>query len=701
MTLNRGRRVTDFVTDEFRVGSGRPLPIGVSVSHAGLNFSLFSRHATAVTLVLFAPRQHQSFLELPLDPAVNRTGDLWHIEVRGLRSSVRYGWRADRQPGPCDGLHRFDVSKVHLDPYASALTGASTWGVVAHREGEDGNGEEGRRRSLFLAEEFDWQYVRRPRIALPDKVIYELHVRGFTRHASSGVAYPGTYRGLIEKIPYLKSLGVTTVELLPVYEFDENDNTRFNPVTGERLLNYWGYGPIAFFAPKASYAADGTNGGQVHELKELVRELHRAGLEVILDVVFNHTGPLMPFRGLDNQVYYLVDPSTGVDRDFTGCGNTLRCNHPVVRDLILSALRYWVAEMHIDGFRFDLASILSRGREGEILAVPPVLEQIAADPVLGDTTLIAEAWDAAGLNQVGRFPHWGRWAEWNGAYRDDVRRFLRGDAGKVGALATRLAGSSDLYGSEGRAPGHSVNFVTCHDGFTLADLVSYERKRNEENGEGNRDGTDQNDSWGCGADGPTADRAIRRLREQQSRNFLLVLLLSQGTPMLLAGDEMGRTQNGNNNAYCQDNATSWLDWGLVERNAALHRFTRVLIAFRKRHPVLRRRRFLTGKGDVAWHGTRLGAPDWGPDSRVLAMHLSGTGAVEQDDDVYLAVNGSDTVARFELPAPPPGTWWVRVADTGAAPPGDVAEEGEEPRVTSARLRLRGRSCALLRSRPQL
>jgi glycogen operon protein len=426
--------VRDALGRELRILPGHPLPFGVTETRRGLNFAVFSKHATAVTLVLFGRRRDAPVLELPLDVTTHRTGHVWHAEIAGLDPGTRYGWRAARD-GDDAPVHRYDPTAVLIDPYATALTGGSRWGAVEPRDGESHATRWPRRRSLYVGTGFDWDGTRPPRIALEDKVIYELHVRGFTRHASAGVAHPGTFYGLIEKIPYLRDLGVTTVELLPVYEFDELEPRLVDPTTGQRLLNYWGYSPLCFFAPKASYASFGFDGAQVLEFRTMVREFHRAGLEVLLDVVFNHTAeaPLPPgapplsLRGLDNAVYYLVDPITGEYLDFSGCGNTLNCNHPVVRNLIIDALRYWVAEMHVDGFRFDLASILGRGQNGEVLANPPVLERIANDPVIADATLIAEAWDAAGLYQVGTFPSFRRWAEWNGPFRDDVRHFVRGD----------------------------------------------------------------------------------------------------------------------------------------------------------------------------------------------------------------------------------------------------------------------------------
>jgi len=707
----RDRRFLNFISQEFRVLSGHPLPLGVSETRLGLNFAVFSRHATAVWLVLFAPGEDEPLVELALDPLFHRTGHIWHMELAGLEKVTRYGWRADREPAPQDGFHRFDKSKVLIDPYAQALTGGHEWGIVHVRCVNDATDIFPGRRSIFTNEPFDWEVTRPPRIPLPDKVIYEMHVRGFTCDPSSGVGRRGTYRGIIEKIPYLKDLGVTTIELLPVYEFDENANRRCNPFTGEALKNFWGYDPIGFFAPKASYAVNGTNGHQVHEFKELVRECHRAGIEVFLDVVFNHTGEgtdpslTSSFRGLDNKVYYILDPVTGAYRDYSGCGNTMNCNDPVVRDLILDALRYWVSELHVDGFRFDLASILGRGPHGEVLAQPPLLERIAADPVLADAMLIAEAWDAAGLYQVGSFPAWGRWAEWNGPFRDDVRRFVRGEPGLTGQLATRLAGSADLFQGSGRRPCHSINFVTAHDGFTLADLVAYNEKHNEANGEQNRDGSPANYSWNCGVEGPTGDAAVNALRARQVRNFFTLLMLAQGTPMFVAGDEFGRTQQGNNNAYCHDNAISWLDWRFLERHGDLFRFVKALIAFRRAHPVLRRTEFLHGEGtpahpqpDVTWHGVRLCEPDWGQTSRALAMHLAGVHAPQPDCDVYLAANAWDHALEFEVPPPPPDRHWVRVVDTERQSPDDVADDGHEPDAPGRLIRVGPYSCVVLRSR---
>ncbi len=537
---------------ELEISRGAPLPLGATAIRDGINFAVFSRDATSVTLVLFRPHQQKPFREVSFDIRFNRTGHIWHAFIKGLDPGIRYGYRMDREHNSNPRLYRYDPRIVLLDPCAKAISGHTSW--ASQKDGGYNH-----RRSIVLDGEFDWGTDQPLNIPLSETVIYEVHLRGFTRDPSSKVAKPGTFAGLIEKIPYLQDLGITAVELLPVHEFEELDSDRVNPFTGERLRNYWGYQPISFFAPNAAYSSRKGDGDQVREFKQLVKSLHQAGIEVILDVVFNHTaegndlGPTFSFRGIDNTVYYIVDPHTGAYLNYSGCGNTLNCNHPVVRELIADCLRYWVMEMHVDGFRFDLASILGRGQDGSVLLNPPLLETLAHDPVLANTKLIAEAWDAAGLYQVGTFPAWSRWAEWNGKFRDEVRRFVRAEPGMVSNLATRLVGSPDLYRTSSREPYHSINFVTCHDGFTLADLVSYDSKHNEINGEDNVDGTTDNLSWNCGVEGPTDWVEINALRRRQMKNFATILLLADGVPMILAGDEMARTQLGNNNAYCQDN----------------------------------------------------------------------------------------------------------------------------------------------------
>ena len=586
-------------TPSLKTSPGTPLPLGTTLSENGVQFSVFSRHATAVVLQLFnSARGNDLSAEIILDPGLNKTGDIWHVFVEGIRAGQLYGYRADGPYHPEEGL-RFNKNKLLLDPYTRAVSGNFNWDLSDARS-YDSNSPEGdlsfstldsaggAPKSIVVDNSFDWGDDRPLKIPMKDTIIYETHIRGLTCHPSSGVSHPGTFQGVIEKIPYLQQLGITAVELLPIHEFDEREIIHRSPTTGKQLTNYWGYSTIGFFAPKGRYSTSGSMGEQVREFKKMVIALHKAGIEVILDVVFNHTaegdetGPTLCFRGLDNTIYYLLADGGRRYKNFSGCGNTVNCNHPVVRDLILDCLLYWAIEMHVDGFRFDLASILGRDQEGTILTNSPLIERIAENPVLRDTKIIAEAWDAGGAYQVGGFP--GRWAEWNGHYRDDIRRFWRGDSGMVSQLATRLAGSSDLYQKNGRAPFHSVNFVTCHDGFTLHDLVSYATKHNGANGHNNRDGTDDNFSCNYGVEGETDSETINTLRTRQVKNFIATLMLSQGVPMLLGGDEFRRTQRGNNNAYCQDNELSWYDWNFVKKHKEIVRFTKELIAFRKRHP---------------------------------------------------------------------------------------------------------------------
>jgi glycogen operon protein len=688
---------------------------------------VFSRHATAVSLLLFDdPQAAEPFAEIPLDASTNRTGDIWHAQVDGAGPGTYYLYRVDGPYQPRKG-HRFNRHKLLLDPYVKAVTGSFTWDFADARGYDpslpDGSGSmstvpdaAGMPKGIVVADDFDWQGDRPLNNPLRFSVIYEMHVRGFTLHPSSGVEHPGTFRGVIEKIPYLRDLGVTAVELLPVQEFDELANTRVNPRTGERLQNFWGYDTISFFAPKGRYSSSGSLGEQVTEFKEMVRALHAAGIECILDIVFNHTaegdetGPTLCFRGFDNSIYYMLDEEDPRRyRNFTGCGNTTNCNHPIVRTLIMDCLRYWVVEMHVDGFRFDLGSVLGRDRDGAIMENPPILERIAEDPVLRHTKIIAEAWDAAGAYQVGWFPG-GRWAEWNDRFRDDVRRFWRGDTGQVSHLATRVAGSSDLYLRDGRKPFHSINFVTSHDGFTLNDLVSYAEKHNEENGEGGRDGFGNNLSSHHGIEGPTTDPAIEAVRNRQVKNFLATLLLSLGTPMILGGDEMRRTQHGNNNPWCQNNAISWVDWGLLARHADIHRFCREAIAFRRRHHAFLRPEFWSGRDasrnaipDITWL-TEAGLPaDWKPDSRTLALLVDGNRAdidADRDDsDFFIMYNASPDEVLFTLaPIPPGKEGWYRAIDTSLAPPRDIADAGGEERVATDTCRVAGRSVMVLLSR---
>lgn len=671
---------------------GQPLPLGATITPEGLNFAVFSRHATSLTLVLFEKAQQRPVAEILLDPKVNRTGDIWHIHVIGANSSLLYGYRASGPFDPKGKGHRFN-KRLLLDPYVRALEGGEVWGGQAGERIQPGSAATFRRRCMIVKDDFDWEGDRPLNLPLKDSVIYELHVRGYTVHESSGVVNRGTFAGLIEKIPYIKSLGVTAVELMPVFEFNELENKRVNPRTGKSLKNFWGYSTMAFFTPKASYASNGWDGNQIREFKEMVRAFHRSGLEVIIDVVFNHTaegdsrGAVISFRGLDNVVYYMLQQDSRRYINLSGCGNTVNCNHPVVQEFILDCLRYWVMEMHVDGFRFDLASILRRNSKGELIRGPSLVDDIEQDPLLAHTKIIAEAWDIQS-NEVGAFP--GRWAEWNSHYKDDVRRFCRGESGMVPALATRIGGSSDLYQASGRRPHNSINYVTCHDGFTLYDLVSYDHKHNEENGEDNRDGTDQNLSSNSGVEGPTNDRLVNLLRLRRVKTLTTILMVSHGVPMILAGDEFGRTQQGNNNPYCQDNETSWVDWNLAEQNSGLLRFFQKIIALRNAHPVFRRPHFLTGADtnldeypDVSWHGLEVHKPDWSQNARVLSFMLDGSELMHErkDDDFCVFLNGDRVEHSFGIPPPKAGKAWFRIIDTGRTSPEDVLDEDQGVAVT--------------------
>jgi isoamylase len=691
----------------FHLRAGKPLPFGATQVPGGVNFSVFSRRATSVTLVLFEKGAAQPLVEIPF-PKEFRIGDVFAMTVYDLDiERLEYGYRVDGPFNPTTG-QRFDPRAILMDPYSKSLSGRNVWG-----EPPDWS-HQYQYRSCLVPEDFDWEEERPLEIPLKDLIIYEAHVRGFTRHPSSGVEHPGTFAGLMEKIPYLKELGINCIELMPVFEFDEFDNSRIHPTTGERLLNYWGYNPLGFFAPKAGYAATGRFGMQVDEFKALVKELHRNGIEVMLDVVYNHTaegnehGPMLSYRGLDNSTYYMLTPD-GHYYNFSGVGNTLNCNDPVVRNMVLDSLRYWASEFHIDGFRFDLASILGRDPQGRPMTNPPLLEALAFDPILGKCKLIAEAWDAGGLYQVGSFPSYGRWAEWNGRYRDTARRFLRNDAGQVSELAQCIQGSPHLYGWNGRAPTASINFITCHDGFTLHDLVSHDHKHNEANGEENRDGSDENLSWNSGVEGETSDPHVQALRLRRMKSAIATLMVSQGVPMLLSGDEVGRTQGGNNNGYCHDNELSWFDWTLVESHSELLRFVKHCIAFRKQHEVLRSERHLRnadylglGSSDISWHGLRAWWADWSHESHLLAFMLDGRyagGGQERDESVYVAMSGHWEPLTVELPAPPDGGSWYVFANTGAVAPDDVYAPGTEPRLPEQRQFLVGpRSVVILVSR---
>ncbi len=696
-------------TTPLAFGPGVPLPLGVSFHEDWVNFSLFSRHGEQVALVLFLPGQTEKWQEIFLDSEVNRTGDIWHLQIWGLPSGVEYGYRVIGPHGPLVKGHCFRHNQFLLDPYAGALSNGGEWGTQVRLKGGNATERAFVRRGVVSHGDFDWGNDRPLNIPLQDSVIYELHVRGYTQHPSSGVDHAGTYQGLVEKIPYLKELGVTAVELMPVSEFIENEQLFLDPESGEFLKNYWGYNPIAFFAPKAAYAASGSSGGQVREFKEMVKALHAAGIEVILDVVFNHTGEgdyqgrTFSFRGLDNTIYYLLDEEYRY-LNFSGCGNTFNCNHPLVRNFIMDCLHYWVVEMHVDGFRFDLASILGRSPTGEILSNPPMVEQIAEDPVLANTKIIAEAWDAAGVYQVGSFSPHRRWAEWNGRFRDDVRSFMCGHENAVAALATRIAGSSDLYEWSSRTPYNSINFITSHDGFTLRDLVSYNKKHNLRNGENNRDGDNHNISWNSGAEGTTRSKRVEKLRRTRLRTMAVILMLSQGVPMLVAGDEFGRTQRGNNNAWCQDNELSWIDWHLAEENKEQLRFFKMLIALRRGHKIFRRCEFFESEEfspGITWQSRKAGEQDWSPENHCLAFMLHGDQEHGgRDDDFFVMLNASRTVKKFAVPGLGPERSWYHIIDTAAPSPADILAEEEAVELSQRVVRVSSMAAVVLISKPK-
>jgi glycogen operon protein len=657
------------------VEGGSSSPLGATPSSEGTNFSVFSKHATAIELLLFdrVDDATPAARAIRIDPATNRTYHYWHVFVPGVRAGQLYGYRVEGPWDPAQGM-RFDPAKVLLDPYGRGV--AVPDGYSRDAAIEPGNNSATPMKSVVVdPSTYDWEDDAPLRRPSAQTIVYEMHVRGFTRHPSSGLSEStrGTFAGLIEKIPYLQQLGITAVELMPVFQFDAQD-------CPPGKVNYWGYAPVSFFAPHQAYSSRRDPLGAMDEFRDMVKALHRAGIEVILDVVFNHTaegdqrGPTLCFRGLDNIAYYILEQDRSRFANYTGTGNTLNANHPIVRRMIVDSLRYWVEAMHVDGFRFDLASILTRDALGLPLPSPPVLWDIESDPVLAGTKLIAEAWDAAGLYQVGSFIG-DSWKEWNGRFRDDVRDFFRGAPGSVGRIADRLVGSPEIYGHEEREAEQSVNFATCHDGFTLNDLVSYEHKHNEANGEDNRDGADDNRSWNCGVEGPSDDPEIERLRTRQVKNFLAVTLLSLGMPMILMGDEARRSQCGNNNAWCQDNEISWFDWTLLEKHAEVHRFISLLNAGRLERDAEHERRRLSlnqllRQASKAWHGVKVGQPDWSDHSHSLAFEAE---LPREGLRVYLILNAYWEPLEFELPPVGDGGTgsWRRWIDTALESPQDI------------------------------
>jgi isoamylase len=666
-----------------RVTEGRSSPLGATVISGGINFSIYSRSASGVELLFFdRDDDARPARVIRIDGATNRTHDYWHVFVPDAKPGQLYGYRAHGRFDPASGM-RFDPDKILLDPYGRAVVVPKNYSRAAARlEGD--NTATAMKNVVVDSSAYDWEGDTPLHQPPCRTIIYEMHVRGFTRHPSSGVSESkrGTYAGLIEKIPYLQQLGITAVELLPIFQFDPQDAPR-------GLVNYWGYAPISFFSPHHSYSSRQDALGPVEEFRDMVKALHRAGIEVILDVVFNHTceddldGPTLSFRGLENSAYYILEQDRSRYANYSGTGNTLNANHPVVRRMITDSLRYWVEEMHVDGFRFDLASILERDESGNLLPRPPVLWDIDTDPALAGTKLIAEAWDAAGLYQVGNFLG-DKWREWNGRFRDDVRSFFRGDDGSVALLADRLVGSPQIYGYKQGDAQENVNFITCHDGFTLNDLVSYNQKHNEANGENNRDGANDNRSHNWGSEGPTNDPDMEKIRNRQVKNYLAVTTLSLGLPMILMGDEVRRTQRGNNNAYCQDNEISWLDWTLVAKHADVHRFARLLNAYRRMQnfePDLQDRTSnqLLKEANRSWHGVKLGEPDWSFSSHSLATSVA---YPNQNALLYLILNAYWEPLEFELPPVNKDRSWKRWIDTTFDSPDDIVEWHSAPTVES-------------------
>ena len=664
---------------KFELRPGKPLPFGATiVPGGGVNFSVYSRHATSCELVLFRKYEPEPFATIPF-PDEFRIGNVFTMVVFALTfEDIEYGYRMDGPFNPGEG-HWFDRTRILLDPYAKAIGGRDVWG-----EEPDRHGKYPYRARIFF-DDSDWEDDHSLEIPLEYLIIYEIHVRGFTQHPSSGVRHPGTFAGIREKIPYLKELGINCVEFMPIHEFDEFENGGISSATGQPLMNYWGYSNVGLFAPKAGYAASGKYGMQVDEFKALVKELHKNGIEVILDVVFNHTAEgnedslYISYRGIDNKTYYMLT-SEGHCPDFSGRYNTLNYNNPIVRNMILDSLRHWVADYHIDGFRFDLAAILGRDQNGAPMNNPALLEALAYDPILGKCKLITEAWDAGGLRQVDSLPS--SWAEWNGKFRDDLRKFLKGEPGTAEAMRQRIAGSPDL--DHWRGANASINFVTSHDGFTLMDLVSYNEKHNEANGEENADETDHNNSWNCGWEGPTDDIQINNLRIKQIKNAVAMQMVSHGTPMILSGDEMGRTQQGNDHAYCQDNEISWLDWSLLDSNAELLNFYKKMITFRMAHPVLKSRTHLQNKDyansgypDISWH---VDSSDERPIIAFLLCGMHARGGTEIDDYIYVVMNMHQEAYESEIPKLPEDMSWYVFANTDMQPPEDIFGVGYEAMI---------------------
>lgn len=692
-----------FMHSRYALFAGKTHPIGATLVDGGVNFCLYcDERASAVELLLFdKPDDLVPYEIIRLDPLINRSFYFWHIFVKGLAANTFYGYRVDGPYQPDNGVI-FDKHKVLIDPYAK-LIDRSLW-IRGNACKPGCNLDSSMRSCVVDTADYKWEGDQPVNHLLNESIIYELHVRGFTKSPSAQVEHPGTYAGLIEKIPYLQKLGITAIELLPIFEFDDST---VRHVDANKLVNFWGYSTINFFAPHSGYAINPAQGNQVNEFKDLVKALHKANIGIILDVAFNHTeegndqGPTFSFKGLANESYYfLVDDCKRFYLDYSGCGNTLKCNHPICEKFIIDCLEYWVREMHVDGFRFDEATILARNEQGNIVTNPPVVWGIELSELLSESKIIAEAWDAGGAYMVGSFPGH-RWAEWNGIYRDDIRDFVRGKKGILGRIAGRLSGSSEIYQQQNELPANSVNFINVHDGFTLNDLVSYNHKHNLANGENNRDGIDDNRSWNCGIEGITADAQINSLRKQQMKNFATILMLSKGVPMFAAGDEVCRTQSGNNNAYCQDNPISWFDWDDLNLNSAMLRFWQQLITFRKRTPCLFRNRYFNGEinqrglSDISWHGCELNKPGW-HDSTGLALAMT-IGAREYHHDLHVMFNMYSSELDFEIPKISGNSWYIAI-DTSVNSPDDIAEVGAEDLHQSSTCKVQAHSIMVLISK---
>jgi len=705
--------------EKINIKRGNP-ELGAKVDKGGVNFAIFSRNAKKVYLEIYLNfYDEKPKYQYILDEIENKTGDIWHIYLEGMETGVCYGWRMDGPYKPLEG-HRFNKNKLLIDPYARAISTSYDFANAANY-GYDKNAliesdltfsplDSGKSISKAIVvdeSKYDWDRDRHPRIPLKDTIIYEMHVRLFTEDSSSNIneERKGTFSGIIEKIKHLKELGITAIELLPIFEFNLNAPTNTNPETGEKLKDIWGYNPLCFFAVTDNYSKESKPGEQVFYFKDFVKAIHKEGLEVILDVVYNHTGegngygPTLSFKGIDNSIYYMLEDQKRYYANYSGTGNTLNCSHTVVKEMIIDSLRYWITEMHVDGFRFDLAAILGRSSNGDWIGDLSLLKDIADDPIISGSKLIAEGWDAGGGYYVGEFPV--GWAEWNGKYRDTVRKFVKGENGVVGDLATRIVGSPDLFKKYGRKPYHSINFITAHDGFTMWDLVSYNEKHNFANGEQSRDGTDDNCSYNHGIEGETRDPNIIALRKKQVKNFFVILGISQGVPMILMGDEFCRTQRGNNNAYCHENEINLVNWDRKKEFEDVNKFVNEMMSFRKKHHSLKRSHFflskdLSGDGipDITWHGVKLNKPDWGHFSNTLAFMISGSDFLgeetREDNDIYVALNSYSEDLEFELPKLK-GKKWNRIVDTDKED--SYSEEGIE--IKGSKYKVAGNSSIVL------